>query len=91
MREVGLMAEAGEGWYARRGFRCGAYWGGRRRGDKRWVVEGRGGGIVLELGGGKIAAWSLRRNVWSCDTIDSRLGSDVISTVPGSMEMQIVS
>ena len=54
-------------------------------------MSGRGGGIVLGLSGRKIAVWSLQRNYWSCDRIDSGLGSDVISTLTGSMQMQIVS
>ena len=54
-------------------------------------MSGRGGGIVLGLSGRKIAVWSLRSNCWSCDRTYFGLGSDVISTVTGSIQMQIVS
>ena len=62
MREVGLTAEAGEGWYARWRFIWGAYWEVRRRGDRRRFVNGRGGGIVFGLSESKIAVLSLQRN-----------------------------
>ena len=91
MRKVDLTAEVGEGWEARWSFRCGGYWGVRRRADKRRVVSGRGGGIVLGLSRRKITVLSLRSNYRSCNRISSGLGSDVISTLTGSMQMQIVS
>ncbi len=46
-------------------------------------MSGRGGGIVLGLSGRKIAVWSLQKNYWRCDRIDSGLGSDVNFYIDG--------
>ena len=59
---------------------CRAYWGVLRRGDKRRFLSGRGGGIMLGLGGMKIAMCSLRELLLKLARNHSGLGIDVIST-----------